>query len=145
MISVFVPMWGIYYTQVILLIHQQYDLCVVGEKMDHHDYSSQIILYHFLSSGIITNLLSCEHVKWFKLYLYLMYFYLHFIFIKIIRKVCTPPFLLAGEVGGVGGRGGLILLPNCLKNEGLDSNSIFRGYLLGKMRWHFFREDEVSK
>ena len=75
-----------------------------------------------------------------------MYFYLHFIFIKIIRKVYTPPFFVEGGGGaGGGGRGGLSLLPNCLKNEGLDRNSIFRGYLLGKMRGHFFREDEVSK
>ena len=50
-----------------------------------------------------------------------MYFYLHFIFIKISKIVCTPrpsphPFLLEGWEGA--GGEGLSLLPNFQKREG---------------------------
>ena len=41
-----------------------------------------IILCHILGSSKVINHLSCEHVKWIKLLLHPMCFYLHFIFIK---------------------------------------------------------------
>ena len=45
-------------------------LCGVGQKREHHDYLSQIILPHVLGSS---NQVSCEHVKRIKLYLNLMF------------------------------------------------------------------------
>ena len=48
--------------------------------MDHHDYSKSFCAT-FLA--VVINYLPCEHVKLIKLFLHLMCFYLHFIFIKI--------------------------------------------------------------